>query len=136
MAKRVYGDINNEVAQAFKLALKIRDHREAQLADDSHCPGVGLCEVCDEYERLVAIVDTALDVRPHQLSPIDVFDSPAPPMREDKEKAGLGPSPRSACDACQGGEDEAGEEGVAHRRMPWAPQRQVGRAALQNPRWL
>ena len=55
-------------------------HREAQLADDKHCKGVGLCEVCDKYEKLVAIVDSALGVRPWQLSPIDVVDSPPPPM--------------------------------------------------------
>jgi hypothetical protein len=54
MAKRVHADISGEVAQAFRQALKIRDHREAQLADDKHCRGVGLCEVCDEYGRLVA----------------------------------------------------------------------------------
>src|SRR5262249_54582209 len=54
MAKRVHADINAEAAQAFRQALKIRGHREAQLADDKHCRGAGLCEVCDEYERLVS----------------------------------------------------------------------------------
>jgi hypothetical protein len=49
---RINAEISEEAAQAFKQALKIRDHREAQLADDKHCKGVGLCEICDEYERL------------------------------------------------------------------------------------
>ena len=57
-----------------------RDHREAQLADDKHCKSVGVCEICDEYEKLVAVVDTALDVKPWQLSPVDVIDGPALPM--------------------------------------------------------
>src|SRR5262245_35244592 len=73
---------------AFKEALRLRGHREAQLANDKHCQGVGLCQTCDEYERLVAIVDTALAVKPHELSPVDVIDGPAPPMWEDREKAG------------------------------------------------
>jgi hypothetical protein len=72
---------------AFKKALKLREHRETQLADDTHCQGVGLCEVCDEYERLVAIVNTELDVRPWQLSPVDAFDAPPPPMWSDREQA-------------------------------------------------
>jgi hypothetical protein len=80
MAKRIHAEITDEAAQAFKQALKIRDHREAQLADDKHFKGVGLCAICDEYEKLVAIVDTALDVMPWQLSPVDVVDVPAPPM--------------------------------------------------------
>jgi integrase len=80
MAKRVHAEINNDIAQAFKAALKIRDHREAQLADDKHCRGVGLCEICDEYERLVAVVDSAVAVEPWELSPVDVIDGPAPPM--------------------------------------------------------
>jgi hypothetical protein len=84
---RVHAEINNEAAQAFKQALKIRGHREAQLADDKHCRGVGLCEVCDEYERLVAIVNTAFDVRTWKLSPVDVIDGPPPPMWKDREKA-------------------------------------------------
>ena len=66
---RINAEISEEAAQAFKQALKIRGHREAQLADDKHCRGVGLCEVCDEYERLVAMVNTALDVKPWELSP-------------------------------------------------------------------
>jgi hypothetical protein len=64
-----------------------RDHRETQLADGEHCRGVGLCQTCDEYERLVAIVNTALDVKSWDLSPIDAFDAPAPPMWKDQEKA-------------------------------------------------
>src|SRR5262245_35470180 len=87
MAKRIHAEINNEVAQAFKEALKLRGHREAQLANDSHCNGVGVCQTCDEYERLVAVVDSALDVKPWELSPVDVFDSTAPPMWNDKEQA-------------------------------------------------
>jgi hypothetical protein len=75
MAKRVHAEITNEAAQAFKQALKLRDHREAQLADDKHCRGVGLCEICDEYEQLVTIVNTALDVEPWELSPVDVIDA-------------------------------------------------------------
>jgi hypothetical protein len=71
----------------FMSTRPIRAHREAQLADGEHCKGVGLCEVCDEYERLVAIVDTALDVRSFELSPIDVFDAPAPPMWTAGEQA-------------------------------------------------
>ena len=65
----------------------LRDHRETQLADDKHCKGVGLCEICDEYERLVAVVDTALDVKPFELSPLDVIDGPAPPMWSANEQA-------------------------------------------------
>jgi len=84
---RVHAEINNEAAQAFKQALKIRGHREAQLADDKHCRGVGLCEVCDEYERLVAMVNTALDVKPWELSPVDVIDGPPPPMWSTGEQA-------------------------------------------------
>jgi hypothetical protein len=87
MAKRVHAEINNDIAQAFKAALKIRDHREAQLADDKHCRGVGLCEICDEYERLVAVVDSAVAVEPWELSPVDVIDGPAPPMWTDQERA-------------------------------------------------
>jgi hypothetical protein len=45
-----------------------------------------VCEVCDEYERLVAIVDTALGVKPFELSPIDVIDASAPPMWKDRHK--------------------------------------------------
>ena len=57
-------EIPDEVAAAFKQALKIRDHREYQIADSKHCLGVGLCEVCDEYEGLVAVVNAALKVKP------------------------------------------------------------------------
>src|SRR5262249_4672299 len=71
----------------FKQALKIRDHREAQLANDEHCPGVGKCQTCDEYESLVAIVDDALGLRSWEMSPVDVFDAPAPPMWDDRDKA-------------------------------------------------
>jgi hypothetical protein len=85
--RRSHADITDEVAQAFKKALKIRDHREAQLADGEHCQGIGFCQTCDEYERLVAIVDTALGVRPWELSPADVIDAPSPPMWKDKQKA-------------------------------------------------
>jgi hypothetical protein len=84
---RVHAEITNEAAQAFRQALKLRDHRETQLADDKQCKGVGLCEVCDEYERLVAVVDTALDVKPFELSPVDVIDAPPPPMWTDQEQA-------------------------------------------------
>jgi hypothetical protein len=80
MAKRILAEISDEAAQAFKQALKIRDHRETQLADDKHCKGVGRCEICDEYERLVAIVNTALDIKPWELSPVDVIDGSPPPM--------------------------------------------------------
>ena len=65
----------------------LRDHRETQLADDKHCKGVGLCEICDEYERLVAVVDNAPDVKPFELSPLDVIDAPAPPMWSANEQA-------------------------------------------------
>jgi hypothetical protein len=84
---RITAEISDEAAQAFRLALKSRDHREAQLADGKHCRGVGLCQTCDEYERLVAIVNTALDVRSWELSPVDVIDGPAPPMWTDREQA-------------------------------------------------
>src|SRR4029077_4142992 len=66
-------ELPDEVMAAFRQALKIRDHRERQLADGSYCPGIGACETCDEYERVVAIVDTALSVRPSELSPVDVI---------------------------------------------------------------
>jgi hypothetical protein len=36
-------EIPDEVAQAFKKALPLRAHREAQLADGEHCQGVGVC---------------------------------------------------------------------------------------------
>jgi hypothetical protein len=85
--RRSHAEIPDEVAQAFKQALKIRDHREAQLADGEHCRGVGLCQTCDEYERLVAIVNTTLDVKSWETSPVDVFDSPGPPMWTDREQA-------------------------------------------------
>ena len=48
---RIRAELSEETAQAFKQALKLRNHREEQLADDKHCKGVGLCEICDEYER-------------------------------------------------------------------------------------
>src|SRR5262245_9185910 len=83
---RIRAELSDEVAQAFKQALKLREHRETQLADGEACKGVGRCEICDEYERLVAIVDTALGIRSWQLSPVDVFDGPPPPMwRADKQ---------------------------------------------------
>jgi hypothetical protein len=84
---RIRAELSEETAQAFKAALKIRDHREAQLADDKHCRGVGLCETCDAYERLVAIVNAALDVRPWQLSPVDVVDAPPPLTWSANEQA-------------------------------------------------
>jgi hypothetical protein len=84
---RTRAEIPEEVATAFKQALKVRDHRETQLADAEHCRGVGLCSACDEYERLVAIVNTALAVQPWQLSPVDVVDGPPPPMWKDQEQA-------------------------------------------------
>ena len=46
------------------------------------------CETCDEYEILVAIVNAALDLKPFQISPVDVFDASPPPMWNDKWKAG------------------------------------------------
>ena len=84
---RTREELPDEVAQAFKQALKIRNHREGEIADDKRCKGAGLCEICDEYERLVAIVDTALDVKPWQLSPVDVIDGPPPPMWTANEQA-------------------------------------------------
>ena len=51
---RIHAEIPDGVAAAFKQALKLRDHREAQIADGKHCPGVGGCAVCDKYEELVA----------------------------------------------------------------------------------
>jgi len=84
---RIRSELDEETAQAFKQALKLRNHREAQLADDKCCKGVGRCEICDEYEKLVAIVNTALDVRSWQLSPVDVFDGPPPPMWSAVEQA-------------------------------------------------
>src|SRR5262249_35708030 len=36
---------------------------------------------------LVAIVDGALDIKPWELSPVDVFDGPPPPMWKDRDKA-------------------------------------------------
>jgi hypothetical protein len=77
---RIHVELAKETAQAFKQALKMRDHREDEIADGKQCKGVGLCEICDKYERLVAIVDSALNVRPWQLSPVDVVDGPPPPM--------------------------------------------------------
>src|ERR1043166_7646217 len=62
--------VNVELADAFRQALKSREHRERQRADFRCCRGLGLCGICNEYERLVAIVDTALGVRPSKLSPV------------------------------------------------------------------
>jgi hypothetical protein len=87
MAKRVHAEINDEAAQAFRQALKIREHRESQLADGERCTGVGLCQTCDEYERLVAIVDSALGLRSWEMSPVDVIDGPPPPMWSAGEQA-------------------------------------------------
>jgi hypothetical protein len=84
---RIRSELSEEVATAFKQALKLRNHRETQLANDKHCKGVGRCKVCDEYERLVGIVDSALDVKSWQLSPVDVFDGPAPPMWKAEKQA-------------------------------------------------
>ena len=53
-------DLPDEVMAAFRQALKNRDHRERQLEDGDRCPGIGGCEVCGEYEQLVAIVDLHL----------------------------------------------------------------------------
>ena len=75
------------VIEAFKQALKLRGHREAQLEDGSRCPGAGECQTCDEYERLVFVVDSALGVKPHEMSPIDVCDGPPPPMWNDRRRA-------------------------------------------------
>jgi hypothetical protein len=44
-------------------------------------------QTCDEYEQLVDIVDTALGVRPDQISPLDVIDVAAPPTWEEKDQA-------------------------------------------------
>jgi len=77
---RVRAELDEETAQAFKEALKLRGHREDELADAKQCKGIGQCEICDEYERLVAIVDAALDLHAGQISPVDVVDAPAPPM--------------------------------------------------------
>jgi hypothetical protein len=85
---RIRAELDEETARAFKQALKLRDHREEQLANDKYCRGVGLCEICDKYERLVAIVNTTLDVKPWELSPVDVVDAPAPPMWKDREREG------------------------------------------------
>jgi hypothetical protein len=84
---RIRSEIPEEVATAFQQALKIRAHREDEIADGKQCKGVGLCEVCDEYERLVAIVDTALDLKAYELSPVDVFDAPPPPMWSAEKQA-------------------------------------------------
>ena len=77
----------DEVIEAFKQALKLRSHRERQLEDGSRCPGAGRCETCDEYERLVAVVNRALEVKPHEMSPVDVFDASAPPMWKEEWQA-------------------------------------------------
>jgi hypothetical protein len=84
---RIRAELDEETAQAFKQALKIRDHREEQLANDKACKGVGRCEICDEYERLVTIVDAALDLQAYELSPVDVFDAPPPPMWSAEKQA-------------------------------------------------
>ena len=46
-----------------------------------------MCEVCDEYERLVAIVNAAVGVKAAELSPVDVIDGPPPPMWTDQRQA-------------------------------------------------
>jgi len=74
----------DEVIDAFRQALKLREHRETQIANHKHCPGAGRCETCDEYEKLVAVVNTALEIRPYELSPVDVFDASAPPMWKEE----------------------------------------------------
>ena len=84
---RARADLSEAVAASFRQALKLRDHREAQIADGKRCKGVGLCEVCDQYERLVAIVNAAVGVKASELSPVDVIDGPAPPMWTDHQQA-------------------------------------------------
>jgi hypothetical protein len=84
---RVNVELADEVVDAFRQALKSREHRERQLADFRCCRGLGLCGICNEYERLVAIVDTALGVRPSKLSPVDVIYGPAPPTWTADEQA-------------------------------------------------
>ena len=84
---RVNVELADEVVDAFRQALKSREHRERQLADFRCCRGLGLCGICNEYERLVAIVDTALGVRPSELSPVDVIYGPAPPTWTADEQA-------------------------------------------------
>jgi hypothetical protein len=83
---RIRAELDEETAQALKQALKLRGHREDELADGK-CKGIGRCEICDEYERLVAIVDAALDLKSYELSPVDVIDGPAPPMWSAVEQA-------------------------------------------------
>ena len=60
-------ELPDEVVDAFRQALKLRDHRERQLEDGERCAGIGGCATCDEYERLVGIVDSALGVRPTEI---------------------------------------------------------------------
>jgi len=83
---RIHAELSEETAQAFKQALRIRAHREDEIADGKQCKGVGRCEVCDQYEKLVATVDTALDLKASQLSPVDVVDGPSPPMWKDRQR--------------------------------------------------
>src|SRR4029453_3429129 len=71
---RVNVELAEEVVDPFREALKSREPRERQLADFRCCRGLGLCGIWNEYERLVAIVDTPLGVRPPTLSPRDAIN--------------------------------------------------------------
>src|SRR5262245_26763282 len=79
--------VSNVAAGAFKKALKLRDHREEQIANAETCPGIGHCATCDDYEKLVAIVGHELELKPWAIHPVDVGDVPPPPFWEDKHQA-------------------------------------------------
>jgi hypothetical protein len=78
--------ISDTAAEAFKGALRLRDHREEQISSHEACPGIGRCETCDDYEKLVAIVRHELGLEPPDLHPIDVGDVPPPPFWSDKQQ--------------------------------------------------
>jgi hypothetical protein len=65
--------------EAFVASLPLRPHRENAVGDHEACGGVDRCNICDEYENLVAELAEALALSPNETNPIDVADVPAAP---------------------------------------------------------
>jgi len=79
--------ISNAAAEAFKKALRLRDHREDQIVNAKACPGIGLCETCASYEQAVAVVSRELGLKPWEINPVDVGDVPHPRFWNAKRQA-------------------------------------------------
>lgn len=80
-AAAFHGSALNSPRKQRRPSAGTEDPRTArtQLADDKFCKSVGRCETCDEYEKLVAIVDAALDG--------DRSDDLKAPIAADNEQA-------------------------------------------------